>query len=74
MTYSDKQELEMLRSTDKQLKRLRDNGAAGFDIKQGAEVRMSLDLAFLAGVEFSLASQTESLNNMQKKIIEGKTV
>ena len=74
MTYSDKQELGMMRSTDDQMKRLRDRSASGFDIRQGAEVRLSLDLAFLAGVEFSLAVQAESLDNMEKKITEGITV
>ena len=64
MTYADKQELEMLRSTDKQMKRLREFGAMPSDI------RLALDLAFLAGAQSALASIAESETERMLKQLE----
>ena len=66
MTYADKQELEMLISTDKRMK------ALGPKITEGhvLELHQALDLAFLAGAQSALALIAESETERMLKQLE----
>lgn len=58
MSFADEQELEMLRSTDTRMKRLSESTAAPINIDAG-DLRLALDLAFLAGARSVLQYQLE---------------